>query len=76
MGLFWPVVLRDGTKAVLLGRSPGGRILVGQGAGKPMSWHISGRWRWDDQTHPKDIVEGLPDPPPTDRVIWQNREKF
>jgi hypothetical protein len=38
-----------------------GRILVGRDpvTDKPISWHLSGRWRWDDQDHSLDIVDGF-----------------
>lgn len=55
------VTLRDGTTVSFFGKGALGRILVGRdpSTNKPISWHISGRWRWDDQDHPLDITEGF-----------------
>jgi hypothetical protein len=54
------VTLRNGRAVQLAGKGPLGRILVGRAEdGSPMSWHLSGRWRWDDVDHPLDIVEGF-----------------
>ena len=63
------VVLRNGSQATLKGRGIFGGILVGQAGGRPISWHPSGRHRWDDEHHANDIVAGLPDPLPKNIVI-------
>lgn len=55
------VTLRSGSTVQFSGKGILGRILVGRdpGTGKPISWNLSGRWRWDDQDHPLDIVGGF-----------------
>jgi hypothetical protein len=55
------VTLRNDSQVLFGGKGPLGRILVGRDpeTDKPISWHLSGRWRWDDQDHPLDIVDGF-----------------
>ncbi|MNU27336.1 hypothetical protein D3C71_157230 [compost metagenome] len=55
------VTLRSGSTVSFSGKGVLGRILVGRDpkTDKPICWHLSGRWRWDDQDHPLDIVDGF-----------------
>jgi hypothetical protein len=54
------VTLRNGSTVGFYGKGVLGRILVGTDpdTGKPICWNLSGRWRWDDQDHPLDIIDG------------------
>lgn len=57
------VKLRNGDRAILfvskggLSRVRTGRIWRNREA---ITWNLEGRWRWDGQDHPLDIVEGFP----------------
>jgi hypothetical protein len=55
------VMLRNGRTVEFYGKGVLGRILIGRDpvADTPITWHISGRWRWDDQDHSLDIVDGF-----------------
>jgi hypothetical protein len=57
------VKLRNGEQVILftsvkggLGRVRTGRIWKNR---DPITWNLEGRWRWDGQDHPLDIVEGF-----------------
>lgn len=57
------VRLRNERVGLITGKGILGRCLVGyhapEGAQavKPITWHPSGRWRWDGEDHPLDIVD-------------------
>ncbi|NTF18203.1 hypothetical protein G6L37_07270 [Agrobacterium rubi] len=54
------VTLRSGSVVNLSGRGALGRILNGfdPATGRVITWNLNGRWRWDDQDHEMDIVDG------------------
>ncbi|MCV9964362.1 hypothetical protein OIU34_20960 [Pararhizobium sp. BT-229] len=49
--------LRNGETVHDVSKGILGRVLVGRREGKPICWTLEGRWRWDDQDHPLDIVD-------------------
>jgi hypothetical protein len=53
------VTLRDGSAVEFYGKGALGRVLIGRvpETGKPICWNLGGRWRWDDQVHPLDIID-------------------
>jgi hypothetical protein len=57
------VKLRNGDQAILFNRT-GGLSRVKTGViwknRESVTWNLEGRWRWDGQDHPLDIVEGFP----------------
>lgn len=56
------VRLRNGESAIFFGKGPLGRTTVGRiwSNRDSITWNLEGRWRWDGQDHPLDIVEGFP----------------
>lgn len=51
------VRLRNGQEARVDGRGTiSSNVLIGRLDDRPICWNGSGRWRWDDQDHPLDLL--------------------
>jgi hypothetical protein len=52
--------LRNGETVHDVSKGVLGRVLVGRRQEKPICWTLEGRWRFDDQDHPLDIIDFKP----------------